>query len=256
MHKITQLAHMPRASNHLLFTWEAGVEKVREQAGRGSAPFPALAGAGRRRAGSLREERGAGAGSAAPPAAGALWGHWVTAPLPLPASAWPRVPPGRGAGGTAGGYPAGRRPGSCGKPPGSARVLPPSQLLSCVAHLPPSPGAGGERRHRGAPAAEAAAAGGPGRAAAGGAAAAASHKGQIHFPRPERGGGKARCRVGPTASGRLRGEDLARERKASCLLDSVELYHVRKTSYYQDHLKLLESHSVFLFIIFGGFGFF
>lgn len=250
MHKITQLAHMPRASNHLLFTWKAGVEKVREKAGRGSAPSrarrcrsaPSRVPAGRARC--RRWERSA---SRCRGAVGPLSHGARCRSLPLP---------GRGFLLGAGRYPAGRRPGSCGKPPGSARVLPPSQLLSCVAHLPPCPGAGGERRHRGAPAAEAAAGGGPGRAAAGGAAAAASHKGQIHFPRPERGGGKARCRVGPTASGRLRGEDLARERKASCLLDSVELYHVRKTSYYQDHLKLLESHSVFLFIIFGGFGFF
>lgn len=47
MQKTAQLRHMPRASNPLLFAWKARVEKLREKEGRGSAPFPALAGAGR-----------------------------------------------------------------------------------------------------------------------------------------------------------------------------------------------------------------
>lgn len=58
---------MPRASNHLLLPRKAGVEKLREKEGRGSAPFPAPAGAARCLPGSPGEKRGAG--SAAPPAA-------------------------------------------------------------------------------------------------------------------------------------------------------------------------------------------
>lgn len=161
-------------------------------------------------------QRDSGAGSAAPPAAGAGGTRGIPREGGRRAAASPRSS-----------WPA-------------SRICLPARARTGAA--PAAAGAAGT---------EAAAGGGPGRAAAGGAAAAASHKGQIHFPCPERGGGKAQCRVGPTATGRLWGEDLARERKASCLLDSVELYHVRKTSYYHDHLKLLESHSVFLFLIFG-----
>lgn len=215
------------------------MEKLREKEGRGSAPFPALAGAGRCLPGPPGHSD-SDAGSAAPPAAGARRDGQCSLPLP-----------GRGFLPAAGREAHGVSRGKAGRELLRARAAPvPRICLPARAGTGAAPATAGAAGTRAAPAAEAAAGGGPGRAASGGAAAA-SHKGQIHFPRPERGGGKAQCRVGPTATGGLWGEDLARERKASCLLDSVELYHVRKTSYYHDHLKLLESHSVFLFLIFG-----
>lgn len=91
-----------------------------------------------------------------------------------------------------------------------------------------------------------AAGGAPGRVTPG--AAAASYKGQIHVTFPQRSGGRAGSRRSPTATGRS--GDLTLKRKASRLLENIKLHHGTLTNY-QDHLKLLESDRVFLFLVSG-----
>lgn len=238
------------------------MEKLREKEGRGSAPFPALAGASRCLPG---EERGAGAGSAAPPAAGArqpLGTGSAGQPspgsrcrsLPLPTFAWPRVSPAHGAGCTPGAVSRGKAAGELLRAPG-----PRSGPAALAAPLPRRASAsrpGGWRRAQGPRVLRPPGVLRPPRPLS---VAVLGVQLQAALPLPPPTKDKfifhvlsaAAERVGvgwvPPLPGGCGGEDLARERKDSCLLDNVELYHVRKTSYYPNHLKLLESHSVLLF---------
>lgn len=80
------------------------------------------------------------------------------------------------------------------------------------------------------------------------------HKGQIHVTFAERGGGRARCRVSPTATGRLGGEESHSEKKSLVFWKMSNYIMSRRQNYYQGHLKIIRRLQSFPFSRFRLFG--